>query len=166
MKNKKFIWILLPGVLIIWGLIFFQVRKAVSSSNQPISTTVPLEQLHTEVRDSSNYKLKLDYADPFLKNRKPLVRTKSTANPTPKKITKPKVMKTITKLPLKWPNVVYKGLISNKKGNKSIYLLEVDGASLLMTAGEERDHLKLLKAYQDSVRVEYKGDERRTFIKP
>ena len=168
MKNKKFIWILLPGVLIIWGLIFFQVKKAVSSSNQPLVRVAPVEQQHFVNQDTSTYRLRLNYDDPFLKNRRPLVRAQTTTNPTPTqpKMAKPKVMKTVTKLPLKWPNIIYRGLISSKKGNKSIYLLEVDGASILMTAGELRDHLRLLKVYKDSVRIEYKGEEKRTFIKP
>lgn len=167
MKNKKFIWILLPGVLVIWGLIFFQVKKAVSSSNQPLARPVPIERRAVLSQDTSTYTLKLDYADPFLKNRRPLTRVQPTTNPqpTPAKPVKPKVMKTVTKLPVKWPNIVYRGLISSKKG-KSIYLLEVDGASVLMTTGEYRDQLRLVKVYTDSVRIEYKGDEKRTFIKP
>lgn len=164
MKNKKFLWVLLPVVLVVWGLIFFQIKKAVSSGGKPVPVVKAQERLIVENRDTITYTLKLDYEDPFLKNKRIVVHNPSPVNskPTPKK---PKVVKTVTKLPVKWPVIVYKGLINNKKGNKAIYMLEVDGASLFMTPGEVRDELKLLKVYRDSVRMEYKGDEKRTFVK-
>ncbi len=167
MKNKKLIWILLPVVLVIWGLIFFQVKKAVQGGNNATVAPAPIPMAFTNASDTVIYQLKLNYDDPFLKGgRKVIVQAPSSDKPKTPTLKKPKVVRTVTKLPLKWPNIIYRGLISSKKGNKSIYMLEVDGASILMTAGEQRDYLRLIKVYKDSVRIEYKGEEKRTFTKP
>lgn len=165
MKNKKIIWILLPGVLLIWGLIFFQVKKAVSSSSQPL-TGLPIQQSIVDKRaDTSYYQLKLNYKDPFLKNSKPIVKSKvKTVSARPKRA-KPKVMRKVTKAPVKWPTITYKGLINNKKGNRAIYLIELDGVSLFMSPGEERSKLKLLKVFRDSVQISYMEEKQRTFKK-
>lgn len=165
MRNKKFIWILLPCVLLIWGAIFFQVKQAVSSNGRPVKITTVQAGVKTLSADTSSYQLKLEYEDPFLRNHRPIVIHQPSTNPgpTPKK---PVVKKTVVKIPLKWPVITYRGLISNKKDKRNIiYLVEVDGASVFMHPGEVKNDLHLLQANPDSIRLEFKGEEKKTFIK-
>lgn len=164
MKNKKAIWILLPAVLGLWGLIILRVSNAVSSDEPKLLVRQEVSKAAVATKEIQYYELKLDYDDPFLKGRRPIVRKTPTKPAGPKK-TKPVVTKTVKKLPLRWPNIEYKGTIGSEKGNKSMVILHVNGESWFMSSKEERDEIKLLKTYQDSIIVEYKGKEKRTIHK-
>lgn len=164
MKNKKVIWILIPAVLGLWGLIFFRVSKAVNNDEPKLFVKQERSKVQTIKKEVENYELTLDYDDPFLKGRRPIVR-KARPKPTSPKKTKPVVKKTVKKLPLIWPKIEYMGTIGSEKGNKSMVILNVNGESWFMAPKEEKEELKLLKTYQDSIIVEYKKKEKRTIHK-
>lgn len=161
-NNKKAIWILLPAVLSLWGIIAFRVSKAMGDDEKTLTvaaTTIPVVQSKV---DNLDYELMLNYNDPFLKGRKVVVK-----EVVPKPSSKPKkteVKKTVKKLPLKWPDIHYHGLIGSKGGGSTI-ILNVVGQSWFMSAGELKEELKLLKVHEDSVVIEYKGKEKRTYYK-
>lgn len=164
MKNKKAIWVLLPAVLGLWGLIIFRVSNAVNSDDPKPIVRQELLNAAASTKEIQYYELKLDYDDPFLKGRRPIVR-KAPVKPSNSQKAKPVVKKTVKKLPLIWPSIEYKGTIGSEKGNKSMVILHVNGESWFMSSKEEKDEIKLLKTYQDSVIVEYKGKEKRTIHK-
>lgn len=164
MKNKKAIWILLPAVLGLWGVIFFRVSNAINAGEPKSLAKHEHSIIAAPVEEVEYYELKLDYDDPFLKGRKPIVNRSPAKASTPKKI-KPVVKKTVKELPVVWPNIEYKGTIGSEKGTKSMIILHVNGESWFMSPREEKAEIKLLKAYQDSIVVEYKGKEKRTIHK-
>ena len=161
-NNKKAIWILLPAVLGLWGIIAFRVSKAIGDDEKTLTVataTVPVAQSKV---DSFDYELSLNYEDPFLKGRTPVVqKTVPKLKSTPKK---PEVKKTVKPIPLLWPDIKYHGLIGSEKGGSTV-ILNVGGESWFMSVGELKNELKLLKVHEDSVVVEFQGKEKRTYHK-
>ncbi len=164
MKKKKQIVLLVPLVVIIWGVIGYRIYKTVKG-NTEVKELVTIHNLPVQaVEKKEVYTLKLDYSDPFLKNRRsysPPVQNTVKAESKPK----PVVVKTVKKIPVRWPNIVYHGLIEHKKDHRILYLVEVDGVSHFMHEGQLQDELELVKAYQDSIWVKYKEEDRKTFKK-
>lgn len=154
-------------MLLIWGYIAFKVFDAVKENSELIPVYQGnLELTQTDSDSLNNYELKLDYPDPFLKRRSNVAAkindpnsnrsdTKSTAQ----------VTKTVKALPLRWPNINYKGTIANKKAAKALFMISIDGVNNFFHEGDERNDLKLLRAYKDSIRLEFIGKEKRTFLK-
>ncbi|HAD98246.1 MAG TPA: hypothetical protein DCG19_12625 [Cryomorphaceae bacterium] len=167
MKKKNQIAILAPLVLLIWGIIGYRIYKAVKGNSEVSITTVSHLPVTMARVETTAYELQLDYDDPFLKNRKRYVPPSSQQAQASKPVSKvkPKVVKTVTKIPLQWPRIVYHGLISHKQDKTTIYLVEVDGASHLVQQGEMFQELELLKAFPDSVWLRYKKEEKKTFVK-
>jgi hypothetical protein len=164
-KNKKQIYILLPVVLLVWGLIGFRIYKAMSGGSDETVVYQTGPQFVEKTSDTiAVYKLKLDYVDPFLKKRNTYV-AGGTGLTNPSKRVKPKVKVKKTVIPLRWPVINYKGLIQKTKGDVSLYILEIDGVSHFLSVGDEQQQLKLLRADADSIRLEFQGKEKRTVVK-
>lgn len=167
MKNKKLIYVLLPLVLVIWGVILFRVLSAVGGKDDfaPIQRAPNIAL--SETLDSVDYQLKLDYPDPFLKrvsrSRGPVAANNPNGGSSKKR--NGKVVKTVKKLPLKWPKVDYMGIIRNKNEETPLCLIQVDGKPHFLRLNEEIEELKLLAAYQDSIKFRFKDKENRMFYK-
>ena len=67
MKNKSTMYVLLVGVLIIWGLIFYRVFAGIGSDNTS-SFAIPLKKsLQTTIqKEEEVFVLLANYRDPFL----------------------------------------------------------------------------------------------------
>lgn len=163
MKNKKLTWILGPAVLVIWGLIIYRVMAAVKGNSESYALPAPSLPVTVPMADTASYVLNLDYDDPFLKGHRRAVVAQRPAPSQVKKAQKPKVVKVVKKLPLKWPAIQYQGII--EKNSQRLCLLTRDGAALFMAPGQVDGDLKLLAVYPDSIRVEYRGEEKRTIPK-
>lgn len=64
MKNKNLIIILIPLVIIIWGIVFRQIIVLSKSKSQPVIFLKNEKALGKML--SVSYKISLDYQDPFL----------------------------------------------------------------------------------------------------
>jgi len=64
MKNKKFIYILIPSVIIIWGLVLRQIIYLSKPKSQ--SVIIYKNEKATEKEELVSYKILANYQDPFL----------------------------------------------------------------------------------------------------
>ena len=123
MKNKKTLYILIPAVLIIWGLI---VYKIFSWSDDPgTDTLLPIAKKTLPVTDSVDKSvIHANYPDPFLKDKTYKAsgtvpagnKVANVANSDSKKTT------VVVKTPpvAKWPKIRYDGLIINKNSGENV----------------------------------------------
>jgi hypothetical protein len=163
MKNKKLQWVLLPAVLLIWGYVGYRFFSGMQGN-----TPVPLGSGKSQVLavadvDTLRYELKLNYPDPFLKNQKR--RVVSSPDPAPgaaKAPPKPKVKVTVQPMPVRWPDIAYKGQIEKKGAAAPLCIVEIGKALHFMRVGGEEQGIKLLKVYTDSIQVEYLKREKKT----
>lgn len=158
MKTKKSIYILLPIVLLIWGAVVYQFfsftnNNEVDIPNQDISVK-PFK-----IKPKDTFSIQINKRDPFLGKITTdevvsIKRPKSIITNNPAKV----------KEELIWPNVEYKGIISDNKDKIKVYMLIINGKTFLMKKGEEENEVKLKEGDREMVYVVYKGDLRIVII--
>lgn len=163
MKNKKLLYLLIPATVLIWAAIAYNIISGLKQKDN-FSDIQYLPDLNAKTDTlRETYTLLADYSDPFRVGRRsaPAVQKKievkpdrqSNRNQRPDRQNQPRVY---------WPMVVYNGLIINEQ--KQVALLQIDSKKFLMTEGEERSRVKLLRMFSDSVMLEF-GGEKKTLTK-
>ena len=163
MKNKKLLFILIPAVAIIWGLVIWNIIKGLQSPE--ISDPVAHLAAPVHFQDSNKVvkKLQLDYSDPFLK-RNYIVKTVPETKNIDKQINKrfsERVKKQEPKRKVVWPEVKYYGLI---EGNNTIGLFELEDKKTLLKKGDISNKITIEKIFNDSAIIVL-DDEKKTIYK-
>lgn len=153
MKNKKNIYILLPLVLLVWGAVIFQVFSFTNSEEIVSDSNPEFNFKPIKVNKRESFSINVNYRDPFLgkmhsSETAPSVKTNSSES-----IKKPKQVEQLV-----WPNIVYKGLISDSKSKNQIFMLIIDGKNYYMKIGDTENEVFLKKGDKESVYVKYKGN--------
>ena len=148
-------YILLPLVALIWGIIFFRIF---SSFNEPIIDNQfhDVEVKTNETLAPDTFHILADYRDPFLGN---VIST----NESSQKNTEVKKIVTVPKpivQAVKWPSVVYGGIIKNQKSQKQLVMMQVGGQDNLMRQGDEKGGVQLVKIYKDSIEVSFQKEKK------
>lgn len=149
LKGKKGLYILLPVVVLVWGMLIYKFVAAFSNDNIPelAQHTVTTAPIKTIVRNS--FSISKVQRDPFLGNIYQL----------PKKKVLKKVKKRMVKEVIQWPNLYYKGNVADKNGSTSVFMLEIDSQVHLLSMGDTANAILLHSKLSDSViRVKYKGE--------
>lgn len=158
MKNKKLLYILIPLVLLVWGVILYKIFNVVnvSDSNEVLKSIVIVSPSNENLIDT--FSIHPNYRDPFLSKRaKKIIISENKATiiaATPKLI-----KKIIAPLP-KWPNLVYGGLIKNQNSNKQLALVQINGQSNIMKIGDIVGEIELTKIFSDSIEVKFQKEKR------
>ncbi len=150
MKNKKALYVLLPVVVVIWGLIIFKVFSYTNEEPEfsPYSKT-NIGKDKGEVLQE-NFVLDLNYEDPF-KTKVGIRKTTTAEN------YKPKIK---SNRAIRWPEIKYYGIVRNEKTARKVVSVGIGGRSYLMKEGEEKEKVRLVRVYGDSVLAKFKGEER------
>ena len=141
------------GVLFVWGLIVFKVFKAAQGNSQIIHNENRDFVTDFSLGDTLNYNLNMNFKDPFLKNitkerKKDNKEIKRTKNPG-----KPKVVKKVKKIPLKWPEISYLGMVKSK--SREIGIINIGSKSQLGSEGDTIHGVLIMNINEDSVVVKY-----------
>lgn len=155
MKNKKMTYILVVVVLVIWGLIIRTVISSVSNGDEVVPVTAAKSAKepyndYTLPKDTTH--LLLNYRDPF-----GLVKFKDTAEVRVKSISH----KSLAAIPLKpamnWSFIKYSGYIHNPTSRKLIALVNINGKNIMLSEGETKDQVRLIKNMRDSIKIIFNG---------
>jgi len=166
-KNLKYI--LIPLVLLIWALVFYEFFSYSGSDTQ--LSNIPQKKPPTKnlVSDTITYELDLDYPDPFLKNSGLITELSDQATtmpmPTPQIVPAKPIVHITNQLPeYKRKTILYGGQVINEKNKQITAILKIDGKNKLMSAGEEINSVKIIKIFPDSIIVS-ENQENRTILK-
>ena len=148
LKNKKFTYLLIILVILIWGSVFFKIYSKFGGGKRVERSLLKSFGTSENSHDDSIFTLVLDYPDPFLKIGGRVDNHPVTAANTPQK------------QPTVWPPIEYRGyvVISNKK--ESSGLLKIQNADLLVKQGQEYLGVKIRTIKKDSIFVAYKMQSR------
>lgn len=154
MKNKKNIYILLPAVLIIWGLLIYKVVRGIkpSSPNVTIPETTQAYNLKS-IKEPEPFTIKADYRDPFLgtMEKKKEVKTTKPKAPIVKKEQQP------------FPTIVYKGVVSPKGNGDEVFMILVNTQQYLFKKNEIHGNVKLIKGDNERVVLRFQNQQQ-TFL--
>ncbi len=169
MKNKKLQYILIPVVLVVWGLIIYRVldfTKQDTPDDPCIVSTLQPNKNNSSVQDT--FSLHANYCDPFLKNvrytRPRYTKTNQSNKKTEKK--KPEsniVLRRDIIENIRWPDIKYGGIVQNTQSGEKVGLMEIDKQEFLIRKNDSIQKVFIKDLYKDSVIVIYKKT-RKTFV--
>lgn len=168
MQNKRLLYVLLPAVLLIWGIILYQIADVLNEDDATIYTFTPAPLPAYITQNSATVDLLLNYADPFLEGYGRNVRVKTAGNALSVAAPQP-----AASLPSSqpaeparpaWPDLIYSGTVSNPKVKKQLALLNVNSQSYILKEGDYVQSMHIKKVFPDSLQVRFDG-ELRWFIR-
>lgn len=161
MKNKKLLYILIPIVLLVWGVIIYRIFNVVngSGSNEVRKSSFVENTVNENLIDT--FSIHPNYRDPFISKRakKTTFENKITSTVTKPDLIK-KVANVVVPLSNKWPSIVYNGLIKNEKSNKQLALVQINGQSNILQLGNVAEGVELTKIFRDSIEVKFNLEKR------
>lgn len=152
MKNKKRTYILLFIVLLVWGVVLYQLFSFSNTDGILENTSSELNIKPFKLKERTSFSINVNYRDPFL-GKLYAPQEDSRAKKNVSKTTKSKIEKVIV-----WPAILYKGIVSDTKDKIKIYMLIIDGKTCLMKNGETQNEVFLKDGDKESVYVKYKGN--------
>ncbi len=156
-NNKKTLYVLIPAVLMVWGLIGYRLVGALGEEELNVPEQILAPRIVKVDRDTNRYVLNLDYPNPFKAEQRN--KTVKTSKPGTVNKSKAKVNKvTVRKAPVRWPSIIYQGEISRE--GQALCLLSINSKIQFVEPGEEINGLKLLAAYPDSVYLEFQKEKK------
>ncbi|MBN1115640.1 MAG: hypothetical protein JXA77_00425 [Bacteroidales bacterium] len=172
MKNKTTTYILVCLVAIIWGVVAFKIFNHIHQATIVDEEFIPGSgNSQIKLQFNEKPKLLLNYDDPFLKENVYQSNTKTT-NRVVYDVSSGNIsgrIKTNNSLTPKeeiiWPGISYSGIILNDKTHEELTIVEISDKTFLMREGEIQDEVELVKAYADSIIVEYKKKKSKTIFK-
>ncbi|MDB5137823.1 MAG: hypothetical protein JWP37_4426 [Mucilaginibacter sp.] len=162
MKNKKLTYLLGVIVLAVWGMIIYRIFAAVGGSDDNIQTTA-IKTVKEPYNDFNIPKdtthLLLNYRDPF-----GLIKFKDTTETIVGKHNNGNIP-LMAKPAINWNFIQYSGYIRNPASKKLIALVSINGKNEMLSEGDTRDHVKLIKNLRDSIKVGFGGKTKFIVIK-
>ncbi len=182
MKNQRAVYLLLPLVLLIWGLIGWRVWSATEEPAAGPAVSFATRQPVAAPARRGFPKLLLTYADPFraVAGSEPVptqaapvlpaagpalaapANSASGLNLPIRPITP--ALPTTTTPPPSWPPITYLGVIAHAEGKAQVALLTINGEETALKIGREVQGIRLLRLFRDSVQV-VRGKQQRTFYR-
>lgn len=161
-KNKKTLYILVPLVVIVWGLIIYRICN---NLKKPHDSDMTYRSVQTAMAEDElvldTFTIIANYRDPFLGKTRTY---RTISSNTKSKKAESKRPQRIRTRRIRWPVIVYNGVISDESKGKNIALVSINNNSYLMKTGEINEEVTLLIIFPDSIRVEYQ-EEVKTFVK-
>ena len=151
MKNKKLLYVLIPGVIFVWGIIIYRIVTGMGGNENPTSQKVEMEEIHQDVILNDTFSINPTYRDPF--SGKQVKKVASASQQTIKKLVAPIIT-------ANWPQITYGGIVKNQKSSKQLVLVSINGQSTMLKVGESYSDVVLLKVFKDSIEVQF-GKEKK-----
>jgi hypothetical protein len=163
MKNKKLLYILIPAVGLIWGLVIYTILTSVRGSNELSEAGIIIPDISGTDTLMHSYELLANYRDPFLRYSAVVRENKETTpavkpgNVRNQRETASQQLRRVI-----WPGIEYRGLILSE--GRNVALLRINNSNVIMSEGQSRNEVKLLKMYADSVQLSL-GTETKYIVK-
>lgn len=151
MKNKKLVYVLLPLVVLIWGIIVYRIFTSINPDSPNVTgrqSSLVTDTLQKNVPDT--FTIVANYRDPFL-GALPVAPSKpgfSVTKPVAKAPEPPKET-----IPVLWPSLSYSGMVRNKDSKKQMALIQINNSMHSMQINETVAGVQLLGIYPDSIIV-------------
>ncbi len=148
MKNKKTIYVLLPIVLFIWGLLIYQFFSYTSPEPTIPDLQPNLINKLEKMGQIDTFTIDINYRDPFLGKlyKKPSEKIVNTSiqnkNREPEGIL--------------WPVIKYKGIVTDTKEKTKVFLIVISGKNCLMRIGQTQEEITLKGGNKKEVQLKYK----------
>ncbi|WP_323787691.1 hypothetical protein [Psychroserpens sp.] len=145
MKSKTKTYLLLIGVLLIWGIIAYKIIIGINP-DEPV-----LIQQNSNVAFNPIASQEIDTFSIQNVNRDPFLGTLSSRKKHNNQITK-SVHKNSTENQLE---IIYKGLIQKQNTSDQVFVIHIENTEHLLKTGQTIDKIKLVSGNQKSIKIFY-----------
>jgi len=152
-KNKRINYLLIPLVILIWGIIIYKIFFTNKSYSTNQSQIILSQKNKIKPLANRTYKLTLNYLDPFLKGE---VDTEVIDEVNDNNYYGYNTDQLTGNNYIQWPAVKYFGLSQNNKSK--VGWLNIDGKSILVHNGDEHNNVYVKKIMGDSILLQFKGE--------
>lgn len=155
MKNKKNIYLLVPAVLLIWGIVGYKIYATLNATNDVVMVdNNAIEFKPEEIKDIEKFSISANYRDPFL--GKLVNNSKKISNPVKKKV-KPIVI---------FPEITYNGMVSPKETDReALFLITINNKQQFLSVGKQIDGVRMLKGNSREVTIAFQNNKKTISIK-
>ena len=161
MKNKKLTYILLPLVIIVWGLVIYRIFFEGKTKPENISAVAKPVIKESSKEEKSKYKLIANYRDPFLSSiKQSFVKTENNKEKEENNRSSNLRRRRTNISRTRWPEISYGGFIEGDKDQKIIILLSIKNRDYLVQEGDTVDQIFIKAFYNDSLIVVYNEEEK------
>ena len=154
MKNKKTLYLLIPLVALIWGVVIWKVFDYKPSDLQ--SSISPFEVEEQRMEDTIKYVVEANYGDPFLRVSYTKVGTTGRQDKRKENNIKNVKIHSVTGIP-KPTGIVYHGLIACDQ--ERVGMMEIGEKKILIEENGVVEEYRILSVEPDSLRILYKEKE-------
>lgn len=137
--------ILLPLVVIIWGILIFKIVDAFRPDDINFQQGVVSSFKAPNVKEKEQFQLKTIESDPFLGTPYAKSRKKNSGG----------IKKVQNETP--WPNIQYLGLVSDSNSKSKVFIININGQQRLLAAGETIQGVKVVKGSSENVTLRFNG---------
>ncbi|MDF2456916.1 MAG: hypothetical protein K0R51_2909 [Cytophagaceae bacterium] len=162
--NKPMTYVLIAGVLMVWGLVFYRVfSDGTESTLQTSNTLYKASNTKSSSFAKDNFELLLSYRDPFLSHQ---VRAGNgfASFPSEQRVgsakVKKKVKEVVPVVAIDWSFISYLGLVANKVQNKNIGLVVINNKEYMVNEGDCIENVTIVKKSKDSINVSYNKEKK------
>lgn len=165
-------YVLVPAVILIWGLIGYKFYIGVSREEATINYVKSPKSIQDNDKKTDSFTLGLNYPDPFLYHpinppqRKDYffpnapsysssVRETAPISAVPVKVVPP---------PVNWPVIEYLGIIENKRKGTRIAMLRIGSKDIMLKEKQMGSGIRVEKIFRDSITL-YFQNEKKTVLK-
>ncbi|NAS12911.1 hypothetical protein [Poritiphilus flavus] len=144
-KNQK-TYLLLGGVVLIWGFLGFRVVRTIAPAvpeTNPLQKSLSFKPSESQERDT--FYIAANYRDPFLG---------TIAKPKTKK-SSPSAIATKKQIPQK--NIVYQGFVAGQTKSNSLFFISIDGQQHMLQVRQTANGVKLLSGNSTAIKVRSQG---------
>ncbi len=174
MNSKRSVYLLLPLVLLVWGLIGWRIWAAASDSAPGIESLPAMALRAKPAAARHRPVLLLTYGDPFKpgpsRNAPPVTGPMPAASAfSSAPVSRPATSLNFAVRPttpaaavvsVVWPQIKYLGVIAHSGGNAQVALLAIDNQEMVVKAGKSERGVQVLKLFRDSVQLSFSGQKK------
>jgi type II secretory pathway component PulC len=154
-NTKSTKYLLLTGVMLIWGLIIYRVIHGLDRDNDAVIMTSHNEGLKY-VALADTFALVANYPDPFLSTQDETAEKENEVL-TDQQITPVPVMPTQRKSSIDLHTLHYQGMILNPDTKKKVGILTIDGKQVMVKEQDKIEGFLIRKITKDKITIAVDG---------
>lgn len=166
MNRKSWTRVLIVVVAGLWGYNIYRTVQNYQVKTEHLEERQNMPLAFAPILfNKDTFELHLPKQDPFLKNQPTSQVTgsqNSNQNQAPIVQHKPVIQPTLTNP--KWPEITYFGFLRNHQAEHKLCMIKIDGKNYRLSVGDEKQNLKIIEAYPDSVIIAF-NNTLKTFLK-
>lgn len=157
MKKKKTLYLMLPLIILVWGVVFYQLFSYFFSSptyaNEIVKEVINIDEIKQDT-----FSIVADYRDPFLGKKARFKKQANSSSST--KNNSRKMVENQDKSEKPWPLITYNGMIKNNNSDRRVGIIKISGKEYLIKEKDVVSEVTILSINKNIVEVRFQKENK------